>query len=68
MNSAGWMHLGIVLLAFAGAVVFFLRRTIFPAPREGSNNSEGWYGGGGGYEGHSGHDGGGHAGHGGGDS
>lgn len=67
MNSAGWMHLGIVLLAFAGAVVFFLRRRIFPAPREGSGNSESWYGGGG-YEGHSGHDGGGHAGHGGGDS
>ena len=34
MTSAGWTHLGILLLVFAGAVVFFLRRMIVPAPKE----------------------------------
>jgi hypothetical protein len=69
MTLTGWMHIGILMLVFAGAVVYFLRRAIFPAPREGSDNSANWYGGGG-YDGHGGHshDGTGHAGHSGGDS
>jgi hypothetical protein len=69
MTSTGWMHFGILFLAFAGIILFFLRRTIFPAPKEGSEISgrESWFGSSG-YEGHSGHPhDGGHGGHGGGD-
>jgi hypothetical protein len=66
MNSTGWMHLGIVLVVFAGVVLFFLRRMVFPAPKEGSQGESMGVGGGGysgydSYGGHS-HDGGGHGG------
>ncbi|TIQ38364.1 MAG: hypothetical protein E5X48_00325 [Mesorhizobium sp.] len=63
MTSTGWVHLGILLLAFAGAAAFVFRRMVLPKPREGSIESLGggmsWGGGEG--SGHSA-DGGGHAG------
>ena len=37
MTQAGWMHLGILLLVFAGVVLFFLRRMILPAPKESAS-------------------------------
>ena len=50
MNSTGWMHLGIVLVVFAGVVLFFLRRMVLPAPKEGAQGetvagASGGYGG-----------------------
>ncbi|MBA1142658.1 hypothetical protein [Mesorhizobium neociceri] len=60
MTQTGWMHLGILLLAFVGVVAFLLRRMVLPAPREGAHgeNIGGSDNYGGGYGGHS-HDGGG---------
>jgi len=66
MTAIGWMHLGIVLLVFAGVVLFFLRRMILPASKEGPHGESigvgnGDYSGYDSYGGHS-HDGGGHGG------
>lgn len=36
MTAAGWMHLGILLLLFIGAVAFVLRSMVLPAPRDGA--------------------------------
>ncbi|MBZ9673044.1 hypothetical protein [Mesorhizobium sp. ES1-3] len=36
MTQTGWMHLGILLLVFVGAVAFVLRRMVLPAPKEGA--------------------------------
>jgi hypothetical protein len=63
------MHIGILLLAFVGAVVFFLRPKSLSGPRDGSGNdffSGGQDGSSSGYDGHSSHSNGG-SGHGGGD-
>ncbi|WP_096450347.1 hypothetical protein [Mesorhizobium sp. 113-1-2] len=54
MTQDGWIHLGILLVVFAGAVLFFLRRMVLPAPKEGatgetvagSRGYNGGYGGG----------------------
>ncbi|MDX8515288.1 hypothetical protein [Mesorhizobium captivum] len=49
MTSTGWLHLGILALAFAGVTVFAFRRMVLPKPREGSIESLGggssWAGG-----------------------
>ncbi|CAN7696243.1 hypothetical protein [Mesorhizobium caraganae] len=37
MTETGWMHLGILLLVFAGVVAFLLRRMILPAPKESAS-------------------------------
>ncbi len=60
MTSAGWTHLGILLLVFVGAVFFFLRRMVLPAPKEGATGETvaGSSGYGGGYGGGHSHDGG----------
>ncbi|TIU39352.1 MAG: hypothetical protein E5W26_14350 [Mesorhizobium sp.] len=63
MTQTGWMHLGILLLVFAGAVAFVLRRMIVPAPKE-SASGEAIAGSKGFNEAHNGHY---SAGHGGGD-
>ncbi|TGV39890.1 hypothetical protein EN829_000705 [Mesorhizobium sp. M00.F.Ca.ET.186.01.1.1] len=65
MNSTGWMHLGVLLLAFLGVVAFVLRRMVLPAPMEGPRGeniggSSGYNGGHGGHSGDGGHGGGGH--------
>jgi hypothetical protein len=51
MTQTGWMHLGILLLVFAGVVAFVLRRMVVPAPKEGAHGetvagASGGYGGG----------------------
>jgi hypothetical protein len=35
MTQTGWIHLGILLLAFVGVVAFLFRKMILPAPMEG---------------------------------
>ena len=57
MTSTGWMHLGILLVVFTGVVLFFLRRMILPAPKEGSQGESMGVGSGGysGYDGYGGH-------------
>ena len=34
MSSTGWMHIGVVLLAFAAIAALALRRIVLPAPKE----------------------------------
>ncbi|WP_296747568.1 hypothetical protein [Mesorhizobium sp.] len=58
MTSAGWMHLGVLLLVFAGVVAFVLRKMFLPAPRDpphGETFSASDYTGGFDGGGHSGH-------------
>ncbi|WP_167514679.1 hypothetical protein [Mesorhizobium intechi] len=66
MSSAGWVHLAIVLVVFAGVVLFFLRRMVFPVAKGGSQGEPVGIGGGdySGYDSYGGHshDGGGHGG------
>ncbi|RWA67661.1 hypothetical protein [Mesorhizobium sp.] len=49
MTSTGWVHLGILVMVFAGVAVFAFRRMVLPKPREGSIESLGggstWAGG-----------------------
>ncbi|PBB17227.1 hypothetical protein [Mesorhizobium sp. WSM4313] len=57
MDSTGWLHLGVLLLVFAGFATFALRKMVLPAPREPPSGESF---GGGDYTG--GFDGGGHSG------
>lgn len=63
MTSTGWIHLGALLLVFAGIAAFALRKMVLPTPKEpphgetvgGASGFTGpWFGGGGGHSG-SGH-------------
>ena len=55
MTQTAWLQIGILLLVFAGAVAFILRRMVFPAAREGAQG-ENVGGATGGYSGgHGGH-------------
>ncbi|WP_292113684.1 hypothetical protein [Mesorhizobium sp.] len=56
MDSTGWMHLGVLLLVFAGIAAFVLWKMFLPAPKEpprgetvgGARGFMGpWFGGGG---------------------
>lgn len=61
MDSTGWMHLGVLLLVFAGIVAFALRKMFLPAPKDPSHGET--FGGGdytGGFDGGGGHSGSGH--------
>ncbi|WP_156913365.1 hypothetical protein [Mesorhizobium sp. WSM3224] len=33
MDSTGWLHLGVLLLLFAGIVAFVLWKMVLPAPK-----------------------------------
>ncbi|MBW8908826.1 hypothetical protein AB6802_22270 [Mesorhizobium sp. RCC_202] len=33
MDSTGWLHLGVLLLVFAGIVAFVLWKMVLPAPK-----------------------------------
>jgi hypothetical protein len=37
MDSTGWLHLGVLLLVFAGIAAFALRKMFLPAPKEGAS-------------------------------
>ncbi|MGX8011922.1 hypothetical protein ACVDG8_024635 [Mesorhizobium sp. ORM8.1] len=62
MDSTGWMHIGVLLLVFAGVAAFALRKMFLPAPKDapcgetfgGSDHGGGSFDGGGGHSG-SGH-------------
>ena len=68
MDSTGWMHIGVLLLVFAGTAAFALRKMFLPAPKDpphgetvggASGSGSGGYGGGS-FDGGGGHSGGGH--------
>jgi len=68
MDSTGWMHLGVLLLVFAGIAAFALRKMFLPAPKDpphgetvagASGSGAGGYGGGS-FDGGGGHSGSGH--------
>ncbi|RAZ92183.1 hypothetical protein DPM33_07020 [Mesorhizobium hawassense] len=63
MDSTGWMHLGVLLLVFAGVAAFALRKMFLPAPKdppqgETVGGASGYSGGS--FDGGGGHSGGGH--------
>ncbi|MDX8499999.1 hypothetical protein RFM99_16450 [Mesorhizobium sp. VK4C] len=67
MDSTGWLHLGALLLVFAGVAAFALRKMFLPAPKEpphgetvagAAGSGAGGYGAG--FDGGGGHSGGGH--------
>ncbi|OHV67120.1 hypothetical protein LCM4577_26535 [Mesorhizobium sp. LCM 4577] len=65
MDSTGWMHLGVLLLVFAGIAAFALRKMFLPAPKEPPHGetvagTSGSGAGGGSFDGGGGHSGSGH--------
>ena len=48
MDSTGWMHIGVLLLVFAGIAAFALRKMFLPAPKDPPHgDGAGGYGAGG---------------------
>ncbi|RUX28731.1 hypothetical protein EOA23_15000 [Mesorhizobium sp. M2A.F.Ca.ET.042.01.1.1] len=65
MDSTGWLHLGVLLLVFAGIAAFALRKMFLPAPKEPPHGetvagASGYGSGGGSFDGGGGHSGSGH--------
>ncbi|CDX23720.1 hypothetical protein MPLB_380006 [Mesorhizobium sp. ORS 3324] len=64
MDSTGWMHLGVLLLVFAGVAGFALWKMVLPAPKDPPQGETvggaSGYGGGGPFDAGGGHSGSGH--------